>query len=240
LGGAREDSGYRRRTRTRYSSARSPPSDDRAGLRAYQAQPPCRLLPTPRQSRLPLRMATNHRHPQPPKAPQTPHSCRGNLKRPPARRSSTVHPSGHRHEPATSPTTSQTLRDSLDDRQARRRELAPRSLGPLGAGARTPPSLHARGSSRLSHKAVCENLCGARRDGRRRRLERRGRAERDAAEPMTFWVFDPALRTDSVRPSGVCATVSVPCDSLRVGHRDARPRFRARAVVTRWLESGGL
>ena len=44
------------------------PSDDRTGLRAHQAQPTRRPLPTPRQIRLPLRMAAHHRHPQPPQA----------------------------------------------------------------------------------------------------------------------------------------------------------------------------
>ena len=42
--------------------------DDRAGLRRHQVQPQDRPLPTPRQSRLPLGMAADHRHPQPPQA----------------------------------------------------------------------------------------------------------------------------------------------------------------------------
>src|SRR4051794_29539717 len=42
------------------------PGDDRTGLRAHQAQPTRRPLPTPRQIRLPLRVAAHHRHPQPP------------------------------------------------------------------------------------------------------------------------------------------------------------------------------
>jgi transposase len=54
--------GDRRRPR----ALQTTPSDDRTGLRAHQAQPTRRPLPTARQIRLPLRMATNHRHPQPP------------------------------------------------------------------------------------------------------------------------------------------------------------------------------
>ena len=49
------------------------------------------------------------------------------------------------------------------------------SNGSAPAGALGPPS-------RLSHKAVYENLCGARCDGRGRRWERRGRVERAVAE----------------------------------------------------------
>ncbi len=54
--------------------ARSTPTtrDRRAGLREHEVQPPLRPLPTPRQSRLPLRMAPHHRHPQPPQAPHRP------------------------------------------------------------------------------------------------------------------------------------------------------------------------
>ena len=41
---------------------------------AHQVQPPRRPLPTTRQIRRPLRMATDHRHPQPPQAPHRPPS----------------------------------------------------------------------------------------------------------------------------------------------------------------------
>ena len=43
--------------------------DDRARLRPHQVQPPRRPLPTTRQIRRPLRMAPDHRHPQPHEAP---------------------------------------------------------------------------------------------------------------------------------------------------------------------------
>jgi hypothetical protein len=42
--------------------------DDRAGLRRHQVQPQDRPLPTTRQSRLPLGLAADHRHPQPAQA----------------------------------------------------------------------------------------------------------------------------------------------------------------------------
>ncbi len=58
------------------------PSDDRAGLRTHQAQPQGASFPTPRKSRLPLRVAPHYRHPQPPEAPPPPHSSRGRLKAP--------------------------------------------------------------------------------------------------------------------------------------------------------------
>jgi hypothetical protein len=43
-----------------------------------------RPLPATRKSRLPLRMAANHRHPQPPQAPQPPTGARSRLRRPKA------------------------------------------------------------------------------------------------------------------------------------------------------------
>jgi hypothetical protein len=46
--------------------AKQTPRHDRTGLRPHQIQPPLRPLPTPRKSGLPLGMATDHRHPQPP------------------------------------------------------------------------------------------------------------------------------------------------------------------------------
>ena len=49
---------------------RQAPRHDRADLRPDEVQPPLRPLPTPRQSRLPLGMATDHRHPQPAQALQ--------------------------------------------------------------------------------------------------------------------------------------------------------------------------
>ena len=51
------------------------PRDRRARVRAHEVQPPLRPLPTPRQSRLPLRMAPDHRHPQPPQAPHRPQAA---------------------------------------------------------------------------------------------------------------------------------------------------------------------
>ncbi len=60
----------------------------------HQVQPPDRPLPTPRKIRRTLRVATDHRHPQPPEAPQAPNSRRGGLKGlPPANRKTTA-PSG--------------------------------------------------------------------------------------------------------------------------------------------------
>ena len=55
---------------------------DRAGLRPHQVQPPHRPLPTPRQIRLQVGMATDRRHPQPPQAPPPPHRARGSLRKP--------------------------------------------------------------------------------------------------------------------------------------------------------------
>jgi hypothetical protein len=85
----------------------SPERSDRPGLRALRVEPvfgntkfklPLRLLPTPPQNRLPLRMAPHQRHPQPPEAPHRPPSrlkrvtrgsapqfCRQPDRRPPAR-----------------------------------------------------------------------------------------------------------------------------------------------------------
>jgi hypothetical protein len=68
--------------RGRPRALQAAPSDDRAGLRAHQAQPPSGPLPTPRQSRLSLRMATDNHHPQPPKAPPPPDNTHDRLKRP--------------------------------------------------------------------------------------------------------------------------------------------------------------
>ena len=58
---------------------RQTPRHDRADLRRHQVQPPDRPLLTPRQSRLPVRMAPDHRHPQPPQAPHRPDRRRGPL-----------------------------------------------------------------------------------------------------------------------------------------------------------------
>ena len=60
------------RDRDRRRALRAPQRHDRARLRAHQVQPRHRPLPTPRQSRRPLGMATDHRDPQPPQAPQPP------------------------------------------------------------------------------------------------------------------------------------------------------------------------
>jgi transposase len=51
-----------------------PPTTDhrRAGLRPAQVHPRDQTLPTPRQSRMPKRMATDRRDPQPPEAPRPP------------------------------------------------------------------------------------------------------------------------------------------------------------------------
>jgi hypothetical protein len=45
------------------------PGHGRARLRPHQVQPADRPLPTPRKSRLPVGMAADRRHPQPPQAP---------------------------------------------------------------------------------------------------------------------------------------------------------------------------
>jgi type 1 glutamine amidotransferase len=49
----------------RRTALRQTDRDDRTRLRRHQVQPQDRALPTPRQSRLPLGMATDHRHAQP-------------------------------------------------------------------------------------------------------------------------------------------------------------------------------
>ncbi len=49
-------------------------SDDRASVREHEVQPADRPLSTPRKIRRTLRMATDHRHPQPTEAPQAPNS----------------------------------------------------------------------------------------------------------------------------------------------------------------------
>jgi hypothetical protein len=54
-------------------------SDDRAGVREHQVQPADRPLPPPRQICRALRMATDHRHPQPSQAPQAPNGRRSSL-----------------------------------------------------------------------------------------------------------------------------------------------------------------
>jgi hypothetical protein len=61
---------------------RQTPGHDRAGLRQRQVQPPARPLLTPRQSRLPVRMAPHHRHPQPAQAPHAPDRGGGRLTAP--------------------------------------------------------------------------------------------------------------------------------------------------------------
>jgi hypothetical protein len=58
-------------------------SEFQQSARALEVQPPHRPLPTPREIRRTLRMATGHRHPQPPQAPQAPDSRRGGLNRAP-------------------------------------------------------------------------------------------------------------------------------------------------------------
>jgi hypothetical protein len=55
---------------------------DRARVRQHQIQPADRALPTTRKIRRTLRMATNHRHPQPAQAPQTPTRRHSHLKHP--------------------------------------------------------------------------------------------------------------------------------------------------------------
>ena len=77
--------------------------------------------------------------------------------------------------------------------------------GVTGASLRRRPA-HFRNGRRVLHKAFHESLRVARCDGRGRYSERRGRAEGVAGEQMTFGFFDPTLRTDPVRPSGVYAT----------------------------------
>jgi transposase len=61
---------------------RKTPSVSRARVRAHEVQPPDRPLQTPRQIRLPLRVAADHRHPQPPQAPPPPDSRRRGLTEP--------------------------------------------------------------------------------------------------------------------------------------------------------------
>lgn len=56
--------------------------DDRARVREHEVQPAHRPLPTPGKIRRTLRMETDHRHPQPAQAPQTPNSRRRGLTEP--------------------------------------------------------------------------------------------------------------------------------------------------------------
>ena len=63
---------------------RQAPRHDRADLRPDEVQPPLRSLPTPRQSRLPLGMATDHRHPQPAQALAPPQRADAGLRARPA------------------------------------------------------------------------------------------------------------------------------------------------------------
>ena len=70
------------RGRARWRAIPKTQGDDRARIRQHEVQPPDRSLPAPRKIGRSLRMATNHRHPQPPEAPQAPDSRRGGLKGP--------------------------------------------------------------------------------------------------------------------------------------------------------------
>jgi hypothetical protein len=92
--------------------------DDRAGLRRHQVQPQDRPLPTPRQSRLPLRMAADHRHPQPAQALARDHSALRHLTG--AARGTR----GHRAAPATNRSLTdghaRPLRNSLHATEQRR------------------------------------------------------------------------------------------------------------------------
>ena len=81
----------RRRLRTHATSARDRPrrravpktqSDDRARVRQHEVQPADRPLPTPGKIGSTLRMAADHRHPQPLEAPQAPDSARRGLSDP--------------------------------------------------------------------------------------------------------------------------------------------------------------
>jgi len=67
--------------------------NDRAGVREHEVQPADRPLPTPRQIRRTLRVATDHRHPQPIEAPQAPNSRHSDLKEPSTDSSATTTPS---------------------------------------------------------------------------------------------------------------------------------------------------
>jgi hypothetical protein len=60
------------RDRDRRRPLRAPQCDDRARLRAHEVQPRHRPFPATRESCRPLGMATDHRDPQPPEAPQLP------------------------------------------------------------------------------------------------------------------------------------------------------------------------
>jgi hypothetical protein len=60
------------RLRGRRPPLQAPPADHRAGVREHEAQPPDHPVPQTRQSRRADRMATDHRHPQPPEAAQPP------------------------------------------------------------------------------------------------------------------------------------------------------------------------
>jgi hypothetical protein len=77
-------------------------------------------------------------------------------------------------------------------------------------------------SSRLSHKAVRQNLGYARCDGCVRRWERPGRAERSAIERRNLRHFAPTLTTDSARPLGGCATASVRSERVAGASEDDR------------------
>ncbi len=93
------------RERARRRALPKTQGDDRARVREHEVQPPDRPLPTPRKIRRSLRVATNHRHPQPPEAPQAPDSRRGGLRRsptaaaPPGRRA-TINPRQQLTDPA--------------------------------------------------------------------------------------------------------------------------------------------
>src|SRR5450759_1421061 len=66
--------------RARWRALPKTQGDDRARVRQHEVQPPDRPLRAPRKIGRPLRVATNHRHPQPPEAPQAPNSRRRRLK----------------------------------------------------------------------------------------------------------------------------------------------------------------
>ena len=100
------------------------PADDRAGLRRHQVQPPRRPLLTPRPSRRPLGMATDHRHRQPPQALAAQHRARGGLTRARRRAAAQAHRARNPHpnDPAERPRPFATA--SMDrSRSARRRAL---------------------------------------------------------------------------------------------------------------------
>jgi hypothetical protein len=72
----------RARDRARARALPQTAGDDRAGVRPHEVQPADRPLLTPRQSRLPVGMAPDHRHPQPAEAPQPPDRGGGRLRAP--------------------------------------------------------------------------------------------------------------------------------------------------------------